>query len=218
MGTVCQPIPSPDYCICICIPDVHVNDQNKTLSILTTNHKSLKMNRREAVQRITFLLGGAISAPLIAGVMGEKLNFGPSLLISPDQEILLAEVAEVIIPATGTPGAKAAGVEKFITRVMRDCYIREDQQKFYDGLEKVNKTSLDAYGKAFTALDTTQKNEVLKKTTVSDKPFFLLMKSLTVTGFFTSEAGATQALDYLPIPGRFQGSWPMPKGQKTWAL
>ncbi|WP_215238809.1 gluconate 2-dehydrogenase subunit 3 family protein [Dyadobacter helix] len=176
------------------------------------------MNRREAVQRITFLLGGAISAPLIAGVMGEKLNFGPSLLISPDQEILLAEVAEVIIPATGTPGAKAAGVEKFITRVMRDCYIREDQQKFYDGLEKVNKTSLDAYGKAFTALDTTQKNEVLKKTTVSDKPFFLLMKSLTVTGFFTSEAGATQALDYLPIPGRFQGSWPMPKGQKTWAL
>lgn len=176
------------------------------------------MNRREAVQRITFLLGGAISAPLMAGIAGERLNFGPSLDVSAQQEALLAEVADVIIPTTGTPGAKAVGAEKFIVRVMRDCYAIDDQKKFYDGLAKVDALAKETYSKDFAALDATQKNDIIKKTTVSDKPFFLQMKGLTVTGYFTSEIGATQALDYLPIPGRFEGSWPMPKGQKSWAL
>jgi hypothetical protein len=176
------------------------------------------MNRREAVQRITLLMGGTLSAPLMAGIMGEQLNFGPSLEISDQQEALLADVADVIIPTTGTPGAKAAGAEKFITRVMRDCYPIEDQKTFYAGLAKVDALSKEAYGKSFSALDANQKTDIIKKTTVSDKPFFLQMKGLTVTGYFTSEIGATQALDYLPIPGRFDGSWPMPKGQKSWAL
>jgi hypothetical protein len=176
------------------------------------------MNRREAVQKITFLMGGTLSAPLMAGIMGEKLNFGPSISISESQEALLAEVADVIIPTTSTPGAKAAGAEKFITRVVKDCYQLDEQKKFYEGLDKVDALSKETYSKGFVSLDPTQKSEILKKTTVADKPFFLQMKTLTVTGYFTSEIGATQALDYLPIPGRFDGSWPMPKGQKSWAL
>ena len=176
------------------------------------------MNRREAIEKITLMMGGMISAPLMAGVMGEKLNFGPSFNISAEQEALLAEVADVIIPTTGTPGAKAAGAEKFIVRVMRDCYQLEDQKKFYGGLDKLDKDSKEVYQKGFASLDATQKIDMVKRSTVSDKPFFLQMKGLTVTGYFTSEIGATQALDYLPIPGRFDGSWPMPKGQKSWAI
>lgn len=176
------------------------------------------MNRREAVQKITFLLGGAISAPLMAGIAGEKLNFGPSLEISAEQEALLADVADVIIPTTGTPGAKAAGADKFITRVIRDCFEMEDQKKFYSGLEKIDALGKEVYGKGFSSLDKTQQNDIIKRTTVADKPFFLQIKGLTVTGYFTSEIGATQALDYLPIPGRFDGSYPMPKGQKSWAI
>ncbi|WP_439554815.1 gluconate 2-dehydrogenase subunit 3 family protein [Dyadobacter sp.] len=176
------------------------------------------MNRREAVQKITFLMGGTLSAPLMAGIMGEKLNFGPSISITESQEALLAEVADVIIPTTSTPGAKAAGAEKFITRVLQDCYVIDEQKKFYAGLDQVDALSKQTYNKGFVSLDQTQKNEIIKKTTVADKPFFLQMKGLTVTGYFTSEIGATQALDYLPIPGRFDGSWQMPKGQKSWAL
>lgn len=163
-------------------------------------------------------MGGMISAPLMAGIMGEKLNSGPSMAISAEQEAMLAEVADIIIPTTTTPGAKAAGAEKFIVRVIRDCYTIEDQQKFYAGLEKLNKDSKEVYQKGFTALDAAQKKDMVTRSTKTDKPFFLQMKGLTVTGYFTSEIGATQALDYLPIPGRFDGSWPMPKGQKSWAL
>lgn len=176
------------------------------------------MNRREAVQRITLLMGGALSAPLMAGIAGEKLNAGPSLSVNPQQEALLAEIADIIIPSTNTPGAKAAGAEKFIVRVVRDCYELEDQKKFYAGIEKLDSDSKEIYGKGFMQLDTEKKNEIVKRSTTYDKPFFLQMKGLTVTAYFTSEIGATQALDYLPIPGRFDGCIPLKEGQKTWAL
>tara|TARA_R110002124_G_scaffold61663_3_gene168874 strand:- start:54 stop:584 length:531 start_codon:yes stop_codon:yes gene_type:complete len=176
------------------------------------------MNRREAVQRISFMLGGVISAPLMAGIMNEKTNTGLSLSVTEDQKLLIAELADVIIPTTTTPGAKAAGAENFIIRVMRDCYEIADQEAFYAGLARLNKDSLKVHQKDFTSLTTEQKNGMVKKMTETDTPFFKQMKGLTVTAYFTSEIGATQALDYLPIPGRFDGSWPMPKGQKTWAL
>jgi hypothetical protein len=44
------------------------------------------------------------------------------------------------------------------------------------------------------------------------------MRALTIAGYFSSEIGATQALEYLPIPGRFEGAVPMQPGQKAWAL
>ncbi len=176
------------------------------------------MNRREAVQRVALLMGGVLSAPLMAGVMGQIINTGDSLAVSIDQETLLAEVADIIIPTTDTPGAKAAGAEKFIVRVMRDCYKKEDQEKFYAGLAKIDADSKTKFGKGFVELDTAQKNEMVKLTTENDKPFFLRMKELTVTGYFTSEIGATKALAYLPIPGKFEGCVPLKPGQKAWAL
>ena len=176
------------------------------------------MNRREAVQRVALMMGGVLAAPLMAGVMGQIINTGESITISAEQEAFLAEVADIIIPTTDTPGAKAAGVEKFIVRVMRDCYKKEDQEKFYVGLAKLDADSQAKFGKSFVDLDVTQKNEMVKLSTVNDKPFFQRMKELTVTGYFTSEIGATKALEYLPIPGKFQGCIPLKAGQKAWAL
>lgn len=176
------------------------------------------MNRREAVQRVALLMGGVLSAPLMAGVMGQVINTGDSVTVSTEQEAFLAEVADIIIPTTDTPGAKAAGAEKFIVRVMRDCYKKEDQDKFYAGLAKLDADSKAKFGKGFVELDTAQKNEMVKLATVNDKPFFLRMKELTVTGYFTSEIGTTKALAYLPIPGKFQGCVPLKPGQKAWAL
>ena len=105
----------------------------------------------------------------------------PSLL---EQEAFLADLADVIIPTTSTPGAKAAGVEKFIVRVMRDCYPKEDQEKFYSGLTQLNTDSRSAFGKSFVELDSKQKIDAVKALTSSNKPFFLRMKELTVTGVF----------------------------------
>jgi len=176
------------------------------------------MNRREAIHRATLLLGGVLSAPLMAGAMGQILNTGESVAVTADQAALLAEVADIIIPTTGTPGAKAAGVEKFIVRVVRDCFEKPEQDKFYAGLAKLDADSQAKFGKGFVTIDVAQKNEMLKQSTVDNKAFFLMMKGLTVTGYFTSEIGATQALEYLPIPGKFEACIPLKPGQKAWAL
>ena len=176
------------------------------------------MNRREAVQRLSLLVGGVLSPPVLAGVMGQVLNTGESVLTTAEQEALIAEVADIIIPTTDTPGAKAAGADKFIIRVMRDCFIKDDQDKFYAGLAKLDADSKSKFGKGFKDLSTADKNEMVKQTMTNDKPFFLRMKELTAAGYFTSEIGATQALEYLPIPGRFDGSAPYKPGQKAWAI
>lgn len=171
------------------------------------------MNRREAVQRITLLMGGALSAPAMAGILGQKTNLGESVQVTAKQEALLAEIADVIIPTTSTPGAKTAGAEKFIVRVMRDCYPMEDQQKFYASLAK-----FDSESKGFTSLSNDQKIAMVKKLTTTDQPFFRRMKELTVTGYFTSEIGASQALEYVEVPGRLEACIPYKKGQKGWAI
>jgi hypothetical protein len=58
----------------------------------------------------------------------------------------------------------------------------------------------------------------LKSFAVIHREFFKTLKHLTVLGYFNSEIGATQALAYLPVPGRFDGSAPFEPGQKAWAL
>jgi methylmalonyl-CoA mutase N-terminal domain/subunit len=174
--------------------------------------------RRAALERLSLMLGGALSTRLTAAVMGQILNAGGSVAVTADQTALLAELADVIIPTTDTPGAKAAGVEAFIIRVMRDCYILEEQESFYAGLAKVEEAGRGKHGKGFTELSPEEKIALVTDTAKTDRAFFRRLKELTVTGYFISEIGATQALEYLPVPGRFEGDVPMQPGQKAWAI
>lgn len=174
--------------------------------------------RRDALQRLSLLIGGVLSAQLTAGVLGQVLNTGASIEVSPGQTKLLAEAADTIIPDTDTPGAKAAGAEQFIIRVLRDCYVVSDQIKFYDGLARLDAASQAAHGRGFAELDAAQRKALMKQTTKTDKAFFLRLRELTIAGYFTSEIGATKALAYLPIPGRLEADIPLAPGQKAWAL
>ena len=49
--------------------------------------------------------------------------------------------------------------------------------------------------------------------------FLLSVKELTMLGFFTSEAGATQVLQYQAVPGAYKGCVPVSEAGngKTWA-
>jgi hypothetical protein len=174
--------------------------------------------RRAALERLSLLLGGALSSQLTAGLMGQVLNQGPCVLASPEQAALLAELADTIIPTTSTPGAKAAGVQNFIVRVMRDCFALADQEAFYAGVANVDDASRKAYAKPFVDLTPPDRAEIVREIALHETAFFIRLRELTVTGYFTSEIGATQALEFLPIPGRFEGDVPMQPNQKAWAI
>jgi hypothetical protein len=167
---------------------------------------------------MTVLLGGALSVELTAGLLGQAPNKGASVVVDADQKKLLAEVADTIIPTTDTPGAKAAGAEQFVIRVMRDCYRKEKQEQFYAGLAELDSDCRTAHGKGFAELDAAMRRDALASAAKKNAPFFTVLRELTVAGYFTSEIGATQALEYLPIPGRFEGDLPIKTGQKAWAM
>jgi len=175
------------------------------------------ISRRDTLHRLTLLLGGALSAQLTAGLMGQVINLGPSVEVSAADQSLLAELADTIIPTTDTPGAKAAGVEQFIVRMMRDCYVRGEQEKFYAGLAKLEAESHRLYGKGLAEVDAAARHELVKQSIGNNKAFYLRLRELTIVGYFTSEIGASKALEYLPIPGRFEGDVPLQPGQKAWA-
>jgi len=193
------------------------------------------MNRREALKQAGLVLGFAISAPTLSAVLQgckakPELAFQPQFL-NADQAGLVAEVAEIIIPKTDTPGAKDAGVPQFIDVVVKDCYKKEDQDNFLAGLADFDKAAKDSYGDAFLDLDHEQQVEYVTKVhkealeaakdpANKDKPraFVMIMKELTVVGFFTSEPGATQVLQYVAVPGAYHGCISVQEaGGKTWA-
>jgi len=167
------------------------------------------MKRREAVQLVTLTVGAFFTLDLAQNALGQEVAAS---------DALLAELADVIIPTTTTPGARAAGVEKFIIRMLRDCSSKEERDRFYAGLAKLEGECQTKFSKPFAQLSPEQKVDFMKAFSSVNKPFFLKLKQLTVTGYFNSEIGATQALAYLPIPGRFEGSVPLAPGQKAWAL
>ncbi|MDF1659784.1 MAG: gluconate 2-dehydrogenase subunit 3 family protein [Verrucomicrobiales bacterium] len=171
------------------------------------------IDRRAAVQRISLMFGGALSTQLTSALMGEVTNTGDSVDVTEAMEALLAEVADVIIPETDTPGAKEAGAHEFIIRVMRDCYELEPQQKFYAGLARIDERSQAAYQKTFVELTRPEQIEIIMETAKKDKGYFKQVKQLTQVGYFSSELGITTNLQYMPIPGRFEGDVPYEKGQ-----
>ncbi len=177
------------------------------------------IKRRDAIERITLMLGGAgLSTQLTSALMGQSKNPGSSVEVTDSMKALLADVGEVIIPTTDTPGAKAAGVQDFIVRLLRDCYVLADQEKFYAGLAKVDAASQKAHSKNFVDLSEEQKVGIIQDATKTNQAFFRQMKQLTVTGYCISEVGATQVLEYLPIPGGFKGDVPLRPDQKAWAI
>lgn len=176
------------------------------------------IHRRDALQRIAWVLGGALSPELTAGLMGQVLHVGARVPVRAENTALIAEIADVIIPATDTPGAKDAGAEQFIVRVIRDCHVYAEQAEFYEGLDRFRSECTKRLGIAFEQMDAKQRREMVLHAARNLKAFFNRIRQLTIAGYFQSEIGATKALDFVPVPGRFDGSFRMKPGQKAWAV
>ena len=192
------------------------------------------MDRREALKRTAWIMGGAVSAPAIMGILKgctakPTIDWTP-VFLSSDQGALVSQVAEIIIPKTDTPGAKDVGVPGFIDQILKECYKKEDQDKFLAELKAFDDEAKKEYGDPFIELDAEQQAAFVKKVhdaavntddvgTPPERPFILTLKELTMLGYFTSEPGATQVLQYSPVPGAYKGCIPVGEAGngKTWA-
>jgi len=189
------------------------------------------MNRREALARVAWIMGGAVvGANLFLEGCTRKAVNGVEGLFEPDMVDFLGNIADTILPPTSTPGAKEAGVGEFIPVMVRDCYTEEDQKVFLDGLNELDRAANEKLGRKFQELSAGERTELLigvdkeaktyqaAKTEEDPNHYFHLFKQLTLLGYFTSELGATKALRYVQVPGKYDGDYPYKKGDKAWAI
>ncbi|MEO8794061.1 MAG: gluconate 2-dehydrogenase subunit 3 family protein [Daejeonella sp.] len=190
------------------------------------------MDRREAITKVGLLLGGTVIGSSMFIEYGcnptpEKLK--DNELFNQNQITLMNEMGETIMPKTSTPGAKEANVGAFMAVMVRDCYDKRDQGVFLEGLKRLDEKCRKENGKAFmdctpeqrTAffidMDKKQKYYMANKKPEQPSHYFRMLKELTILGFFTSEVGATKALRYVAIPGKYDGNMPYKKGDHAWA-
>lgn len=191
------------------------------------------IDRRQALRRVGALLGGMVSAPTVAGILSgcERVtgpNWSPETL-STEQNEMVTTIAEIILPATDTPGARAAHVNRFIDAMLTGSYPSEDRDRFLKGLKNVNAHCQDEYGSSFVECTREEQRtlvgELDDETFGADPqdfdrkipPFFRMMKELTLVGYYTSEIGATQELKTITAPGRYDGDVPYEEIGRSWA-
>jgi hypothetical protein len=210
---------------------------------------TMLLTRREAVLRVTTMLGGAalvggdrllLAADADQAVRKAAATKGVGEFTATDIAFL-DEVAETILPATKTPGAKAARTGAFMALMVTDAYSARDRDIFRDGMRQIEGACQGAHGVPFMKATPGQRLALLEQLdreqkaymderagpSVSRAPappnyegpshYFRLMKELALLGYFTSEIGYTQAMRYVEAPGRFEPCVPLAPGDKAWA-
>ena len=186
------------------------------------------IDRREAIRRVTALLGGVALAgggTLFSAVERAHARAATVRQVGTftAQDIaLLDEVADTILPETKTPGAKAAHTGAFMALMVTDTYDERQQGIFRDGLQKLNDAAFMAATPAqrlakLEQLDREQKTYMDTRAQGGPTHYFRQMKELALLGYFTSEIGCTQAMRYRETPGRFDPCVPYTPGETQWA-
>jgi hypothetical protein len=113
------------------------------------------ITRREALARTAIILGGTLAASTIAGAQSSTAWLDPSVshwaakTLSAEQLELVATMAEHILPRTDTPGARDAGVERFVDSILTDYYADAERQRFLGGLADIDARAQKAHGTPF---------------------------------------------------------------------
>jgi len=182
------------------------------------------MNRRDALKTTTTLLGGVMvsSTGILSACAREPRDAAPRVL-SRDDQALIEEIADTLLPTTpASPGAKAAGVGAAINLILTDCYEAKAQQRVVQGLKEFRAMCQARCGDGFESLPRRERKLLLhdvdaEAQRVGETHYFGLVRELAQGAYFSSEAGVTQALRYVPVPGRWTGCVQLAPGQPAWA-
>ncbi len=188
------------------------------------------MDRRELLKMIVAATGAAmIGLPALAS--GQVPAAGSKTAFSASDIALMDEIADTILPRTKTPGAKDTGIGVFMATFVADCYTAQQQATFRAGLADIDKRA----GGHFVSLTPQARTELLRTVDADAKKqaaasagarnaesaeakahYFTMLKQLTIFGFFTSKIGATEVLQYVAVPGRYDGDLAYVAGTPAW--
>ena len=205
------------------------------------------MDRREALR----LLGAATIAPrflhwepdaLIDGMREHMAHArrphparptGPYRFQALDahQQSTIAELSDMIIPATDTPGAKAGKVDEFIDIILAEWSTDAERAAFLNGIADLDAAVMAQFKCLFVDASADQRAVVLrafddqltaarasrrawKPGEFPEPPdhrqlFWHHMRSLTVSGYYSSEVGYKLERKNVQIPGIYRACLPL---------
>lgn len=197
------------------------------------------MNRRNALRKTAILAGTAAAAPSLLSLLQSckeqsRLNWQP-VFLSEDQARFISAFVDTILPKTETPGGLDVKTDIFIDLVYAKVYDKKAQENVVAEIEKFNATCKDRFGDVFADLSPEDKMAMLKAadaesgkfngnvwgTAVGKQEpvgFYRSLKSMTLSGYFSSEEIGKNYLSYDPIPGEYLGCIPLSDVGNSWSL
>lgn len=183
------------------------------------------ISRREAIRRVAALMGGVVFAPTLAGALqgctARPGAFTPQAF-NAAQLAFATSLMDTILPRTDTPSASEAGVPAFLDELLARNYSDEQRTQMLSDLDAFAAQAGQALGVPFQEADQTARADYFTERLREDLDtqgggFALRFKEAVMMGYFTSEAGATQVLRYIAIPGKQEGCIPFEQVGRTWA-
>jgi hypothetical protein len=195
------------------------------------------MDRREALRLLA--TGAALQLPpgkLFAALREARALLAsetPASTLTPQQKATVTVMAELILPRTDTPGATDVGVSDFVDLMLTEWYDEPERTRFLNGLSDVDERTNALFGKSFTDSSPEQQAKILTELGEKTMPdgmargqgrrrgssqrtpgnFYLMLRHLTLTAYYTSEAGATEALHFQIIPDSHEGCAEIPSAK-----
>jgi hypothetical protein len=172
-------------------------------------------NRRVAIQQLLLIWAGVALLPSCLH-NDQKVSIPlKSIRIDPDDESMLAELAETILPKTDTPGAKDLSAHLFALKMVDDCYTKVNQAKYIQGMKDFESYVAKKTGKSFTENNPAERQGIVAELDQQKQAddgmayFYQSTKRLTIQAYTTCEYYMTKIRGYNIIPGKFQGCIPL---------
>jgi hypothetical protein len=187
-------------------------------------------SRRYFIAGMTAIFSAATAAQLLGGnAISVAVAYNPKAnsaktagkIFNQTQMNQLKDICAVVIPKTKTLGAAEVDTHGFLDNQLFHCHTKDQQQQAKSILMKIDQVARKEFNKPFTACDKQQQYDLLTSLEKiqngfnnEDKQNWKLIKGLIIFGYYTSEVGASQELNYLAVPGGFTGSVPYDKDAK----
>lgn len=201
------------------------------------------MDRRTVIKNLALILGGAALLPACSQDKAKSKVALKNIDITADQEQLIGDVSETVIPKTTTPGAKDLMLHLFVLKMVDDCYRKQEQEAFVTGIGQFNDVVLKQYGKTFNQLDAKTREAFLldiekeakiygEKTSAAGgkkiptgassvtskypgelQAFYFSVKNQTINGYTNSKYFMTNIVVYELVPGRYNAHFPYKQKQ-----
>ena len=179
------------------------------------------MNRRTILKYAAMATGAGIGAPFASAFLtgcaaeevGQSSDYVPSFF-DESSFTLIKSVIDIILPKTDSPSASEVGVHKMIDSMVGTVYPSDHQEAYRKGFEVL--TAFFQKGDLATQIG--QLESGAEDANESLKSAYIQLKQQAISYYLTSEEIGTQFLNYLPVPGEYQGCISLEEaGGKAWA-